>query len=112
MHHPWQYWYLSKLDSLIPQAKESTFRKKRLMKQEATCRAPSRLCHMAWKRASRTGLRCSLLSGRSFGNHCDGIPGVRLDHFWDGGGVRVGNLKGSVRTFGIGDLSTHCYRQI
>lgn len=62
--------------------------------------------------ASQTGLRCALLSGRSFGNLCDGIPSVRLYHFWDGGGIRVGHLERSARTFCIGDLSSHGHRQI
>ena len=81
-------------------------------KEGAISRDHCRSSHMAWKRASQTGLRCALLRGRSFGNLCDGIPGVRLYHFWDGGGVRVGYLERSVRTFGIGDLSSHGHRQI
>jgi hypothetical protein len=81
MHHALQYWYLSKLNPLIAPDKRILICKKRLIKEGATCRDHSRLSHMAWKRASQAGLRCELLSGRSFGNLCDGIPSVRLYHF-------------------------------
>ena len=112
MHHALQYWYLPKLNPLIAPDKRILMRKKRLMKEGVARRDHSRLSQMAWERASQTGLRCALLRGRSFGNLCDGITSVRLYHFWDGGGIRVGHLERSVRTFCMGDLSSHCHRQI
>ena len=81
MHHALQYWYLPKLNPLIAPDKRILIRKKRLKKAVATCPDHSRLSQMAWKLASQTGLRCELLSGRAFGNLCDGITSVRFYHF-------------------------------
>ncbi len=112
MHHALLYWYFSKLNPLIAPDKRILMHKKRLIKEGATCRDHSRLSHMAWKRASQTGLRRELLRGRSLGNLCDGITSMRLYHFWDCGGIRIGHLERSVRTFCVGDLSSHGHRQI
>ncbi len=112
MHHSLQYWYLSELNPLIAPDKRIFIRKKWLIKEGATRRDHSRLSHRAWERGSQTGLRCALLRGRSFGNLCDGITSVRLYHFRDGGGIRIGHLERSVRTFCRGDLSSHGHRQI
>jgi len=91
---------------LLPPSDNPGVPKLRTLDRESNWLAP-RLCS-----AGQTDLRRTLLSGRSFGNLGDDIPGVRFYHFWDGGGIRVGHLERSARTLCSGDLPSHRHRQI